>query len=144
VRLEIGTALERKSQVIPLLLNGASMPKRSDLPDILKTLPGKEDVEIRSDRFESDVKDFIAFLKGHSKKIATKERVRVREGLYKGDPIRIRRSIAFVVFWMVVLVGPLLYFTNNMAPPDRSELVASVLLVLCVVAGPIFYFTNKS
>ena len=38
VRVEVEKALERGIPVVPLLINGASMPKTSDLPDSLKNL----------------------------------------------------------------------------------------------------------
>jgi hypothetical protein len=38
VRIEIATALSREVRVIPVLLDGASMPRTTDLPDDLKPL----------------------------------------------------------------------------------------------------------
>jgi hypothetical protein len=38
VRLEIATALKRNIRVIPVLVDGALMPRSSDLPDDLKLL----------------------------------------------------------------------------------------------------------
>jgi TIR domain len=38
VRLEIATALKRGVRVIPVLVDGASMPRRPDLPDDLELL----------------------------------------------------------------------------------------------------------
>jgi hypothetical protein len=38
VRVEIATALRREIRVIPVLLDGATMPRQSDLPDDLQLL----------------------------------------------------------------------------------------------------------
>ena len=38
VRIEIATALKRDIRVIPVLVDGASMPRSRDLPDDLKAL----------------------------------------------------------------------------------------------------------
>jgi hypothetical protein len=38
VRLEVATALKRNIRVIPVLVDGASIPRSSDLPDELKLL----------------------------------------------------------------------------------------------------------
>ncbi len=38
VRLEIATALKRKICVIPVLIEGASMPSQAELPDVLRRL----------------------------------------------------------------------------------------------------------
>src|SRR4029077_4087142 len=46
VRMEIATALERGIRVIPVLVDGALMPRSSDLPDDLKALVRRNAVEI--------------------------------------------------------------------------------------------------
>ena len=38
MRVEIGTALKRDIRVIPVLVEGASMPQSGELPDDLKPL----------------------------------------------------------------------------------------------------------
>ena len=62
VRLEIETALNRKIPVIPALLEGASMARADQLPDSLATLPHRQAVQITHERFDEDVKRFIASL----------------------------------------------------------------------------------
>jgi tetratricopeptide (TPR) repeat protein len=56
VRVEIDTALERGVRVIPVLVQGAAMPKADELPDPLKKLANRQGIEISLDRFDSDVK----------------------------------------------------------------------------------------
>jgi len=46
VRFEIKTALKHNIRVIPVLVDGASMPRESDLPDELKPLVRKNAVEV--------------------------------------------------------------------------------------------------
>ncbi len=55
VRIEIEAALKRGIRVIPVLLDGASMPKSDDLPDSLKMLVRRQGIEISHTRFDSDV-----------------------------------------------------------------------------------------
>ena len=62
VRIEIATALERGVRVIPVLVDGALMPRSGDLPDELKRLARRQAVEIRHDRFDDDCKRLIAAL----------------------------------------------------------------------------------
>lgn len=45
VRVEIATALERNIRVIPVLVDGASMPRSNDLPDDLKLLARRNALE---------------------------------------------------------------------------------------------------
>jgi hypothetical protein len=53
VRLEIETALARGVRVIPVLVNGASMPRSADLPPGLQPLARRQAVELRPDRFDT-------------------------------------------------------------------------------------------
>ncbi len=59
VRLEIATALEKGTPVIPALVDGADMPREDDLPDILKPLPRQNGLEIGHTRFDTDVNRLI-------------------------------------------------------------------------------------
>jgi hypothetical protein len=55
VRIEIEAALQRDVRVIPVLVDGAAMPKSKDLPEALKRLSRKQGIEISHTRFDSDV-----------------------------------------------------------------------------------------
>src|ERR1700677_1889178 len=55
VRIEIEAALNRKIRVIPVLVDGASMPAAAALPQSLKVLARLTPVELVSGRFDSDV-----------------------------------------------------------------------------------------
>ena len=55
VRIEIEAALQRGVRVIPVLVDGATMPRREDLPDSLKKLARRQGIEISHSRFDSDV-----------------------------------------------------------------------------------------
>jgi hypothetical protein len=54
VRLELATALKRKIAVVPILVEGASMPRSSDLPDNLKLLVRRNALELSHNRFNAD------------------------------------------------------------------------------------------
>ena len=59
VRYEIKTALELKVPLIPVLVQGASMPKEEDLPDELKSLVWRQAHELSHSRWDYDVKQLI-------------------------------------------------------------------------------------
>jgi hypothetical protein len=60
VRLEVETGLERGIPLIPVLVRGASMPKRAELPLRLKPLADKSGMTIDPDpRFHADVDHLI-------------------------------------------------------------------------------------
>jgi hypothetical protein len=55
VRIEIEAALQRNVRVIPVLVDGAVMPKAGELPDSLKGLARRQGTEVSPARFEADV-----------------------------------------------------------------------------------------
>ena len=55
VRIEIETALRRNIRVIPVLVDGASMPQSRDLPDDLRALARRNALQLSHDRFRSDL-----------------------------------------------------------------------------------------
>jgi hypothetical protein len=55
VRIEIEAALQRNVRVIPVLVDGAAMPKASELPESLKCLARRQGTEVSHVRFEADV-----------------------------------------------------------------------------------------
>ena len=59
VRLEIATALKRGVRVIPVLVDGASMPRSGELPEGLKTLVRRNALEINHTRFRADSERLI-------------------------------------------------------------------------------------
>ena len=54
VRIEIEAALKRNVPVIPVLVDGAAMPRADQLPDGLKALVRRQAIEISLTRFDSD------------------------------------------------------------------------------------------
>lgn len=65
VRLEVATALRRKILVIPILIQGASMPASQDLPEDLSPLARRNALVLSDDaRWERDVEDLMKTLEG--------------------------------------------------------------------------------
>ncbi len=62
VRVEIATALEREISVLPVLVQGAQMPRGNDLPDGLKPRASRNALEVSDTRFRSDVDRLIETL----------------------------------------------------------------------------------
>jgi TIR domain len=59
VRMEIVAALQREIRVIPVLVGGAQMPGRHDLPEALKPLSRRNAIELSETRFHADVNRLI-------------------------------------------------------------------------------------
>jgi hypothetical protein len=62
VRLEVGGALKRNLRVVPVLVDGAVMPRSIDLPDDLKALTRRNAIEISHTRFSMDAERLIRAL----------------------------------------------------------------------------------
>jgi hypothetical protein len=63
LRIEIATALQRNIPVIPILLDGARMPRADQLPDDLKELSVRNGIDIRHASFYPDMDKLIRSLK---------------------------------------------------------------------------------
>ena len=66
MRIEIAAALHRNIPVIPILLDGARIPKATQLPEDLKELALRNGMEIRHASFQDDMNRLIRGLKGHT------------------------------------------------------------------------------
>jgi hypothetical protein len=64
VRLEVAKALGRKIRVIPILIQGASMPEPKDLSEDLSPLLRRNALTLSDTRWERDVEDLIKALEG--------------------------------------------------------------------------------
>jgi TIR domain/WD domain, G-beta repeat len=60
VRLEIAAALERDIRVIPILVEGAVMPRRQQLPEDLVKLARRNALSLRHESFRSDADRLLA------------------------------------------------------------------------------------
>src|SRR5262249_36305011 len=64
VRIEIGAALQRTIPVIPILLDGAKVPKPSQLPKELEELSLRNGLDVRHVSFHNDIDKLVRSLKG--------------------------------------------------------------------------------
>jgi hypothetical protein len=58
--MEIATALRRNIRVIPVLVDGASMPRSTDLPDDLKQLVRRNALQVGDTHFDDDCRRLVA------------------------------------------------------------------------------------
>ena len=61
--IEIGAALARNIPVVPVLVDGARMPKASELPDSLKPLARRQAVQVRHTNFSGDAEALVKRLR---------------------------------------------------------------------------------
>ena len=81
VRMEIRTALLRKVQLMPILVDGATVPKVHELPDDIKPLVQRNALEINNDRFSVDSARLVVAIKQILKKGRGRRRLRQTVGI---------------------------------------------------------------
>ena len=62
IRLETSAALARNVRVIPVLVEGARMPRAEALPEDLKPIIRRQAVELRDSRWEDDIQALVGVL----------------------------------------------------------------------------------
>jgi hypothetical protein len=74
VRMEIGTALRRDIRVIPVLVDGALMPRSADLAEDLKALVRRNALRITASSFDGDCQRLAAAIRLVLEKAAAEQR----------------------------------------------------------------------
>jgi hypothetical protein len=64
VALEIGTALRRGTPVIPVLVDGADMPRRNELPTALADMANRQPMRIAHETFAADSAQLMETIEG--------------------------------------------------------------------------------
>ena len=73
LRIEIATALHRDIPVIPILFDGAKIPKADQLPKDLKNLARRNGLEVRHASFHNDIDKLIRELKVQVARVSQNE-----------------------------------------------------------------------
>jgi hypothetical protein len=102
VTIEIAAALARDIRVIPVLIDGARMPKAGDLPEPLKPLVRRHAVNLRHDQFGRDAEALIE---------------KVREALH-GKPARtLQWRVTAAIVAVLLLLASIGLFVTRMPLP---------------------------
>src|SRR5208282_4209096 len=117
IRLEIATALKRGIRVIPVLVDGALMPRAGDLPDELKSLIRLQALKVSQDRFRSDSEPLLTAV-GQALKEARAER-RKRGLTFPGK--RTWLSVVGVVTVLSLVAVAAIYFSSHPSKPPTRE-----------------------
>ncbi|MCI0548519.1 MAG: toll/interleukin-1 receptor domain-containing protein, partial [Candidatus Rokubacteria bacterium] len=122
VALEVATALEGGTRVIPVLVQGAAMPSAAELGPRLAPLARRNAIEISDTRFRRDAEALIHSL----------ERV-----LGEGSGPRVRRAagIAGAGVALLAAAGVALYAWTRPGPPPAVDLSAPVTTRPAVEVG---------
>jgi hypothetical protein len=92
VRVEVGIALARDIPVVPILLDGAKIPKAAQLPDDLKELSFRSGLEVRHASFRADMDKLIKWVNSHTRKTQTKPETKIPADV----PVSNERLVKFI------------------------------------------------
>lgn len=135
VRLEIASALAGNVHVIPVLVEGASMPREHELPDDLKPLARRQALEISETRWEFDVGRLIDALEERFKRTPGGLGVRRRPGAPHGSRLqRHRRRLPARLLAGLLLVTVALAAQAYFALRPQPVRVENIVEVSPVVA----------
>jgi hypothetical protein len=96
IRLEVSNALNRGIRVIPVLVDGALMPRSTQLPDDLQPIVHRQAVELSHTRFPTDSERIISAINRAFEKAALKQREREeQEQLEAAQPQREEKKERF-------------------------------------------------
>jgi len=107
VRVEIASGLEQRLRVIPVLLQGAAMPKAKDLPGELNGLAGRNAVEVRDASFNRDVDYLISLLEPSWR--------------HAWERVFRRRSVQLALAAVVALLGGMWVYPLVVQTPDKTR-----------------------
>jgi hypothetical protein len=104
VRIEIASALGSSKHVIPVLVNGAAMPRAQNLPEPLKPLSRRNAVRLTHERFKNDVVGLVnninavlaeaktARLRAEAELLAAEEAQRQRDAEKQARAVQLARE----------------------------------------------------
>lgn len=104
VRREIGTGIEQRKRVVPLLVGGARMPREEELPAQITELARLNALEISDQRFDQDMKRLLAVVAPRSSNAAYGTSQRPRAGAMSqrvglGLAVVAAGTIAGIAWW---------------------------------------------
>ena len=107
VAIEIAAALARDIRVIPVLVDGARMPKESELPDSLKPLARRQAVDVRHSHFGHDAEALVKRMREALGEEVPVAREREALGDEKAGPgrWRVRATIGAAAVAVLLLIG---------------------------------------
>jgi hypothetical protein len=127
VRLEVAAALKRGVRVIPVLVNGAAMPSRSDLPEDLERLADRHWLTMRAETFRSDMERLISAVDA------------TRNGLQG-----YQRALPLLIGLLLVLAAGAFAFAGRVFDQNLPILMADAVAVVTLGAVGVWMLTGRS
>ena len=107
VRLEIETALRYKHQIIPVLVDDATMPKPEDLPESIAPIAYRQAIEIADNRWNEDINRLLRIL------ITSQKGMDTNPGLRAWLIPKFRKFRSLALSFIVLLVAGLMFLLSQ-------------------------------
>jgi hypothetical protein len=138
VRKEIKLALEGETLVLPLLVDGASMPATNDLPEDIRSLTERNALGLRHDRFDDDAENVLAAIFGSDSKIRLWDS--------KVSPLaKFGFSVTGAVAGLFVLGAAALIHGSIFGRPLAATIsvpLTDLLIIVAPISGALFGFAH--
>lgn len=144
VRMEISAALKRNIRVIPVLVEGVTMPEEGDLPEDLKRLCKRQASEISDNRWEFDTQQLVKVLEKAGVKPVGPRPIDVSDDSRKPIP-PVRKTSRWKAISSLVLGVLLLISFSEMTVDEDTKIGALVLALVALGLGiAAFYDVKRS
>lgn len=133
VRAEIREGLRFNKRVIPALVEGAAMPKRTELPRDIAALAGRNAIEVSESRFDYDVQRLIKATEPAAATTTRRKEPQVSQSAEPralGSPVRVLLVTLFVSIFFLVFSDLVLGWAF-----DSAEISLIVLVVLVIIVA---------
>lgn len=144
VRMEISAALNRNIRVIPVLVEGVTMPEEGDLPEDLKRLCKRQALEISDNRWEFDTQQLVKVLEKAGVKPIGPRRSDVTDDSRKPIP-----PVGKTSYWKAIsslILGMLLLISFSEMTVDEDTKIGALVFALVALGLGIaaFYDAKRS
>jgi formylglycine-generating enzyme required for sulfatase activity len=136
VRIEIATALQRGIPVIPILLDGAKIPKVQRLPKDLEGLAARNGLDVRHASFHQDMDRLIAGLKGASIQSDTPNALSRATSRAPGSRVTRPRWVAIGLVGAIGVAVALFVKQHTEQPPASVQLSPPIVHQSPTIAQP--------
>lgn len=144
VLLEIGAALKREIPVIPVFIDGATMPVDSQLPPDLLALGPRHGIEINHRSFERDAKQLIAGINRAFQNV----RVDASDSIVKNVAFYLLNNKTIeATAWSLLIPGLGLFIHGNESQRVRASLyffVTSIAFIIKVIQTNLMDFNHPA
>jgi hypothetical protein len=128
-RLEIASAIKSGVRVVPVLLGGATIPARDELPTDLESLPSLNGIEVRNASSRADIQTLVQHITGRQAPLLT-----------------LILTLAALLGWTFLLLSFimfLMWMVGERPPADRSVGFLPTSIVIGILGATLLFALHR-